>query len=214
MNYVCTGFLRRGTCCRKAWCYRACLYTFISRLYRIFFDILSNLEQWKERLVPLCEVSATEPLGHTYYWGQDLDGEPDTLWGLEGYSHAVGFFMGHPASDIFKREMALVDQDQLLKHEQGLASRDYDLHHYDDAGGWYTKEDDPKKNSKISHVVVHHFFAQAGKREDVIQLLNGLAEKSKTVTGVQSCGVLRECNDKSLVTLWVRYGHLIITPIV
>ncbi|TVY42036.1 hypothetical protein LSUB1_G002991 [Lachnellula subtilissima] len=169
------------------------------------------IEPWKERLVPLCEVSATEPLGHTYYWGQDLDGEPDTLWGLEGYSHAVGFFKGHPASDIFKREMALVDQDQLLKHEQGLASRDYDLYHYDDAGGWYTKEDDPEKHSKTSHVVVHHFFAQAGKRENVIRLLGGLAEISKTVIGVQSCGVLRECNDKSLVTLWVRYSQLLIT---
>jgi hypothetical protein len=164
-----------------------------------------DIKQWTERLVPLCEVSATEVLGHTYYWGQDVDGEPDTLWGLEGYSHAVGFFMGHPASDIFKREMALVDSDKLLKNEQGLASRDYDLHHYDSAGGWLTKEDDPEKDSKTSYVVVHHFFAQPGKRQEIILWLNAFAEEAKGVKGVQSSAVLQEINDNSLMTLWLRY---------
>ncbi|PMD59956.1 uncharacterized protein K444DRAFT_473721, partial [Hyaloscypha bicolor E] len=111
-------------------------------------------ELWKQRLVRLCEVSATEPLGNTYYWGQDLDGEPDTLWGLEGYSHAVGFFIGHPSSQVFKEEMALVDSDKLLRNEQGLASKDYDLKHYDQVGGYLTREDDEGKDGENSFVVV------------------------------------------------------------
>ncbi|KAH8754446.1 hypothetical protein BGZ57DRAFT_945016 [Hyaloscypha finlandica] len=115
-------------------------------------------ELWKQRLVRLCEVSATEPLGNTYYWGQDLNGEPDTLWGLEGYSHAVGFFIGHPSSQVFKEEMALVDSDKLLRHEQGLASKDYDLKHYDQVGGYLTREDDEGKDGKDSFVVVMHFW--------------------------------------------------------
>jgi len=159
---------------------------------------------WTERLVPLCEVSAKEPLGHTYYWGQDLDGEPDTLWGLEGYSHAVGFFMGHPSSSVFKQEMALVDKDQLLKHEQGLSSRDYDLHHYDQVGGWFKRAECAENDSTASYVVVYHFFAREGSRVEVIRLLSELAEVSRHMEGIQSCGVLRECNDASLATLWLR----------
>lgn len=115
--------------------------------------------------------------------------------------------MGHPASDIFKREMALVDSDKLLKNEQGLASRDYDLHHYDYAGGWLTKEDDPEKNSKTSYVVVHHFFARPGKRQAIILWLNAFAEEAKGIKGVQSSAVLQEINDTSLVTLWLRYDN-------
>ncbi|PVH69788.1 hypothetical protein DL98DRAFT_623307 [Cadophora sp. DSE1049] len=112
------------------------------------------IEPWKDRLVRLCKVSATETLGNTYYWGQDLDGEPDTLWGLEGYSHAVGFFIGHPSSQIFKEEMALVDSQKLLRHEQGLTSKDYDLKHYDQAGGYLTRGDDESKDGKDSFVAL------------------------------------------------------------
>ena len=148
-------------------------------------------------------------MGNSYYWGADLDGEPDTLWGLEVYSHPVGFFMGHVSSDIFKREMALVDSDKLLKHEQGLASRDYDLKHYDLAGGWLTREDDVDKDSKNSYVVVHHIFTKDGKRKEVIERLCKFSEETKGAQGpnggVQSCAVLEEINDVNLVTLWVRY---------
>jgi len=162
---------------------------------------------WHDRLYHLCQVSLTERLGNTYYWGADLDGEPDTLWGLEGYSHPVGFFKGHVSSDIFKREMALVDSDKLLKHEQGLNSRDYDLKHYDLAGGWLTREDDDDKDSMNSYVVVHHLFAKDGKRTEVIERLLKFSEETKAQApnvGVQSCAVLEEISDVSLVTLWVR----------
>jgi hypothetical protein len=108
---------------------------------------VTNNKQWQERLIPLCEVSATEAQGTSYYWAQDVDGEPNTLWGLEGYSHAVGFFLGHPDSEVFKREMALVDGNKLLKHEQGLGSKDYDLHHYDFESGYLTLENDAEKDS-------------------------------------------------------------------
>ncbi|KAH8654821.1 hypothetical protein BGZ61DRAFT_500448 [Ilyonectria robusta] len=104
---------------------------------------------WKERLVHLCDVSATELYGDSYYWGEDLDGEPDTLWGLEGYTHPIGFFIDHVSSSIFKREMALVDKDELLRHQQGLGSPDYDLHHYDQESGWLKREDDPDRHSNL-----------------------------------------------------------------
>jgi hypothetical protein len=68
-------------------------------------NIPKELLQWHDRLYHLCQASLTERLGNSYYWGADLDGEPDTLWGLEGYSHPVGFFKGHVSSGIFKREM-------------------------------------------------------------------------------------------------------------
>lgn len=147
-------------------------------------------------------------MGNSYYWGADLDGEPDTLWGLEGYTHPVRFFKGHVSSDIFKREMALVDSDRLLKHEQGLTSRDYDLKHYDLSGGWLTREDDIDKDSMNSYVVVHHLFAKEGKRTEVIERLLKFSEETKAQApnvGVQSCAVLEEISDVSLVTLWVRY---------
>lgn len=155
-------------------------------------------------------MSATEPLGTTYYWGQDLDGEPDTLWGLEGYSHAVGFFIGHPSSQIFKEEMAFVDSQKLLRHEQGLTSKDYDLKHYDQAGGYLTRSDDELKDGKDSFVAVLHFWARGGKRVDVISKLSKLAEETKESKGlgletmVQSCALLKGVWDLDLVTLWVR----------
>ncbi|KAH8797913.1 hypothetical protein F5884DRAFT_146441 [Xylogone sp. PMI_703] len=165
-----------------------------------------SFSKWVERLVSLCEVSAAEPHGSSYYWGQDLDGEPDTLWGLEGYSHAVGFFMGHPASDVFKREMSLVDSDKLLKTVQGLGSPDYDLHHYDWYGGFLTREEDADKYAKNSHVAVHHFWAKEGKREELLGKLLGFAEGTqvKESVSVQSAAVLKEVNDMNLATLWIR----------
>ncbi|OCL06316.1 hypothetical protein AOQ84DRAFT_378748 [Glonium stellatum] len=161
-----------------------------------------SFKRWTELLVHLCKVSATEPQGNSYYWGRDLDGEPDTLWGLEGYSHAVGFFMGHPASDVFKTQMAFVDSENLLK-------QDYDLHHYDLAGGWLTRAGDADPDSKESFVVVHHFWAKDKVlRDALLGWLNVLAKKTLVGPlgewGVQSCGVLRECNDQRLATLWVR----------
>ncbi|KAL4936478.1 hypothetical protein BDV06DRAFT_233346 [Aspergillus oleicola] len=161
------------------------------------------LPLWKERLVHLCNVSATERLGDSYYWGQDLDGEPHTLWGLEGYTHPVGFFIGHVSTDIFKREMALVDADKLLRTEQGLASPDYDLHHYDWAGGWLKQADDPERDSKISLVAVIHFWAASEATR--AELINTLLVAAKDFNGsAQSFGILKEVRDERMVTLWLR----------
>ncbi|KAJ5379388.1 hypothetical protein N7509_012507 [Penicillium cosmopolitanum] len=155
------------------------------------------------RLVHLCNVSATETLGDSYYWGQDLDGEPDTLWGLEGYTHPVGFFLGHVSTGIFKREMALVDSDKLLRNEQGLASRDYDLHHYDWAGGWLKRTDDPERDGKTSHIAIYHFWAtDKTRRADLIMTF---LDASKNLDGaLQSFGILKEVRDEKMLTLWVR----------
>ncbi|KAF2179301.1 NAD(P)-binding protein [Zopfia rhizophila CBS 207.26] len=171
------------------------------KLPRVSGPQLDSPELWTELLVHLCSVSATEPYGSSYYWGQDIDGEPDTLWGLEGYGHAVGFFLGHPASDMFKMQMAFVDAEKLLR-------QDYDLHHYDAIGGFLTREDDPDRDSKTSFVVVHHFWAvDNAMREALLGHLKGLARKARELPvgeGVQSCQVLRECSDMTLATLWVR----------
>ncbi|OJJ05917.1 hypothetical protein ASPVEDRAFT_87242 [Aspergillus versicolor CBS 583.65] len=162
-----------------------------------------TLPLWKERLVHLCNVSATERLGDSYYWGQDLDGEPDTLWGLEGYTHPVGFFIGHVSTDIFKREMAHVDADRLLRTEQGLASPDYDLHHYDWVGGWLKRADDPARDAKTSLVAVIHFWASnEATRADLIATL--LAAANDFNHWVQSFGILKEVRDERMVTLWLR----------
>lgn len=157
----------------------------------------------------LCAVSATELYGDSYYWGEDLDGEPDTLWGLEGYTHPVGFFLDHVSSDIFKREMALVDKDELLRHEQGLSSRDYDLHHYDQESGWLKRPDDEIADSVTSYVVVHHFFATCeDTRETILAILSHftgeMANPRALDYGAQSCLVLRECRNQKLATLWLR----------
>ncbi|KAI3559471.1 hypothetical protein CABS03_05214 [Colletotrichum abscissum] len=169
-----------------------------------------SLEKWKERLVALCAVSATEPLGNSYYWGRDLSASsPDTLWGLEGYTHPAGFFLGHTSTDVFKREMRLADEQKLLKTVQGIGSPDYDLHHYDLAGGWLKREDDPGKDSRDSAVAVLHFWAvEEGGREEVVRSLEefGKAQRGREVGEgeLQSCAVLREVMDRSLATLWLR----------
>ncbi|KAL4810600.1 hypothetical protein BDV18DRAFT_127704 [Aspergillus unguis] len=165
------------------------------------------LPLWKDRLVALCGVSATEPLGDSYYWGQDLDGEPDTLWGLEGYTHPVGFFLGHVSTDIFKDEMAKVDADELLRHQQGLASPDYDLHHYDWAGGWLKRDDDPDRDSITSHVTVYHFWVKdPSQRGQLLQALTDFASQHKNgpLGSVQSFGLLKECRDEKMLTVWLR----------
>ncbi|KAJ5541737.1 hypothetical protein N7494_006813 [Penicillium frequentans] len=165
------------------------------------------LPLWKDRLFALCGVSATEPLGDSYYWGQDLDGEPDTLWGLEGYTHPIGFFLGHVSTDIFKDEMAKVDADALLRHEQGLASPDYDLHHYDWAGGWLKRDNDPDRDSTTSNVVVYHFWVKdSSQRGEVLNELRGFAAGQKGLPDglLQSCGLLEECRDDKMLTMWLR----------
>ncbi|POR38181.1 Uncharacterized protein TPAR_01610 [Tolypocladium paradoxum] len=167
---------------------------------------------WRERLVHLCGISATERYGDSYYWGQDLDGEPDNLWGLEGYTHPVGFFLDHVSSDIFKREMALVDKDELLKTQQGIGSPDYDLHHYDEESGWLKRNDDPDKDSKNSHVAIYYFYvADESKRPELLAQLSKFAEnvrKSQGRTGsIQSCLVLKELRDSKMATLWLRINN-------
>ena len=157
-------------------------------------------------------MSATEPLGDSYYWGQDLDGEPDTLWGLEGYTHPVGFFLGHVSTDIFKEEMAKVDADKLLRHQQGLTSPDYDLHHYDWAGGWLKRDDDPDCDSTTSHVAVYHFWVKdSTQRGELLQALSIFAADQKGQNNhlgrLQSCGLLKECRDEKMLTMWLRYVH-------
>ena len=159
--------------------------------------------------MPLCEVSATEPYSTSYYWGQDVDGEPDTLWGLEGYRHPIGFFIGHPASDVFKREMKKVDEDKLLRHVQGLGSPDYDLHYYDMYAGFLTRPDDPDKDTRDSFVVVIHFWATPGNRKQLLGALEGSADKVRasecagSIT-IQSFGVMKECLDVNMASLYIR----------
>lgn len=173
-------------------------------------DLLANFNsQWKQRLVGLCGVSATEPYGDSYYWGQDLDGEPDTLWGLEGYTHPIGFFIDHVSSDIFKHEMSLVDKDELLRTKQGLGSPDYDLHHYDEEAGFLKRKGDAARDSKTSHVAVYHFWAaEESKRSQILDVLKEFANRvgasQDADEPIQSALVLRECRDLKLATLWLR----------
>ena len=164
------------------------------------------LQQWRKRLVHLCEVSRTEPYGDSYYWGYDLDGEKDTLWGLEGCTHPIGFFLDHVSSGIFKREMALVDKDELLRTTQGLGSPDYDLHHYDQVGGCLKRTDDPDSDSKTSFVVVNHYWAndESGRDKILDSLSRFAAQILENQNQVQSALVLKECRDKNLGTLWLR----------
>ncbi|KAL5623712.1 hypothetical protein FOBRF1_002962 [Fusarium oxysporum] len=164
------------------------------------------IDLWKDRLVELCKVSATEPYGDSYYWGQDADGEPDTLWGLEGYTHPIGFFIDHVSSDIFKREMALVDKDRFLRTAQGLDSPDYDLHHYDEYGGFLKRADDVERDSVRSFVVVKHYWATSETlRTEMLDSLKQFAERlSSRPPQVQSALVLKECRDTNMATLWLR----------
>ncbi|KAK5245349.1 hypothetical protein LTR20_006731 [Exophiala xenobiotica] len=167
------------------------------------------LPTWKQRIESLVNVSATERLGDSYYWGHSLDGDTDTIIGLEGYVHPVGFFIGHFETDVFKREVKLIDGAKLLRHEQGLDSPDYDLHHYDLEGGWLKREDDPHKDSKTSHVAVYHFWAtEEAKRPELLQKMVAFADALKGTQGangpVQSCAILKECRDFTMATLWLR----------
>jgi len=167
------------------------------------------LSEWRKRIPPLVNVSATERLGDSYYWGHSLDGDTDTLIGLEGYTHPVGFFIGHFASDVFKEQVKLIDGAKLLRHEQGLASPDYDLRHYDFEGGWLKRPDDPDADSTTSHVTVYHFWtAEEAERPEVLRKLVTFADGLKGTQGpggpVQSCAILRECRDFNLATMWLR----------
>lgn len=99
--------------------------------------------------------------------------------------------------------MALVDVDKLLRTEQGLASPDYDLHHYDWAGGWLKRADDPERDSKTSLVAVIHFWASSeSTRAHLLAML--LAAAKDFNHSVQSFGILKEVRDERMVTLWLR----------
>ncbi|KAI1845520.1 hypothetical protein JX265_011629 [Neoarthrinium moseri] len=177
--------------------------------------------KWKDRLVALCTVSKTEPHSTTYYWGQDVDNEPDTIWGLEGYTHAVGFFLGHPASDVFKSEMQKVDNDRLLRHVQGLGSPDYDLKYYDYHAGFLKRPDDPDRDATDSFVVIIHLSSGLGRRKQVLGLLADSADavRSEKSMSVQSFAVLKEVMQENLCSVYIRsweslqatptYQHLI-----
>jgi hypothetical protein len=141
----------------------------------------------------------TEPQGRSYYWGRDLDGEPDTIWGLEGYTEADGFNYGHPSSDIFKAQMERI-------HTEKLLGQDYDLHHYNLVGGWLKRPLDPQADSKTSHVAVLHFYTREGIRDQVIEQLEALGKEAlENVPSVSSFGILKGLNDENLVTVWLRY---------
>ncbi len=65
--------------------------------------------------------------------------------------------------------MALVDKDELPPTQQGIASPDYDLHHYDRVSGWLKRKDDPDRDAATSHVAVYHFWAmEEAKRVEVM----------------------------------------------
>ncbi|CAG9955821.1 unnamed protein product [Clonostachys rosea f. rosea IK726] len=167
------------------------------------------LEKWRKRLVGLCAVSKTEPYSNSYYWGHDLDGAPDTLWGLEGYYHPVGFFMSHISSDTFKEEMKKVDEDKLLRNVQGLGSPDYDLHHYDESSGFVKRMDDANADCVDSAVVVVHFWAQEGRRKELLAVMADYADKVKAremspSIDIQSFLALKELNDLNLASLYIR----------
>lgn len=106
--------------------------------------------------------------------------------------------------------MAKVDADALLRHQQGLASPDYDLHHYDWAGGWLKRDDDPDRDSTTSHVAVYHFWVkEQSRRGELLDELRGFAAGQTVLTDVllQSCGLLKECRDDRMLTVWLRYVH-------
>ncbi|KIV81152.1 hypothetical protein PV11_08591 [Exophiala sideris] len=176
-------------------------------LYFVVARVVSRegaLEKWRDRLAGLCKVSKTEPYSNSYYWGYDLDGEPDTLWGLEGYYHPVGFFMNHVSSDIFKEEMRMVDEDKLLRTVQGIGSPDYDLHHYDLFGGFLTRKNDNDQDAPDGFVAIAHFWATEGRRKQLIGILADCADNVKSAGTVQSFAVLKEVNDFQLATIYIR----------
>jgi len=164
---------------------------------------------WKERVASLCTVSASENLGDSYYWGYSLDGDEDTIIGLEGYTHPVGFFMGHFETDVFKAQVKLIDGAELLKTQQGLDSPDYDLNHHDLVGGWLKRDDDADKDSKTSHISAHHFWTkEQAQRPEMLQKLVEFADGLKGVQGptgtVQTAIVLKEIRHLTMVTFWLR----------
>ncbi|KAK9378458.1 uncharacterized protein V2V93DRAFT_375697 [Kockiozyma suomiensis] len=170
------------------------------------------LPLWKARIVSLCNVSATEKLGDTYYWGSSLEGDPDTICGLEGYTHAVGFFIGHFETKVFKEQGALIDSDRLLKHEQGLDSRDYDLHHYDLVGGFLKRQNDPDRDAKDSIIAVYHFWSTTDEtRPEILEKLLAFVNKyrpGELDSSVQSAIVLKEIRFPTMATLWLRVRTL------
>jgi len=133
--------------------------------------------------------------------------------GLEGYTHPVGFFMGHFETDVFKAQNKLIDRDELLATQQGLDSPDYDLHHYDEAGGWVKRADDPEKDSKTSHQAAFQFYSKPEDRDEVLQKLVAFADGLKETQGptgpIQSALVLKEVRVPTMATLWLRYVTLI-----
>ncbi|TVY28432.1 hypothetical protein LHYA1_G002851 [Lachnellula hyalina] len=163
---------------------------------------------WRERIASLVDVSASEKMGDSYYWGYSLDGDEDTIMGLEGYTHPVGFFMGHFETDVFKAQNKLIDRDELLATQQGLDSPDYDLHHYDEAGGWVKRADDPEKDSKTSHQAAFQFYSKPEDRDEVLQKLVAFADGLKETQGptgpIQSALILKEVRVPTMATLWLR----------
>ena len=164
-------------------------------------------------LAALCKVSKTEPYSNSYYWGHDLDGAPDTLWGLEGYHHPVGFFLNHGSSDVFKEQMRRVDEDRLLRNTQGLGSPDYDLYYYDIFDGFLTRKDDKDRDAQDCFVAVVHLWASQDRRKQLLGILANYADRVKaTKTGpsnaVQSFAVLKEVNDFKMATIYIRYVQI------
>jgi hypothetical protein len=102
--------------------------------------------------------------------------------------------------------MAKVDADKLLRHQQGLGSPDYDLHHYDWAGGWLKRDEDPDRDSTTSHVAVCHFWAKVpSQREGILKELERFAADQNLQTSLlHSCGLLKECRDETMLTMWLR----------
>lgn len=155
------------------------------------------LWKWSEILIELCKTNLTEDRSVSYYWSQD-DNDDDTLWALEGFTHPIGFFKGHVSTPGFIEQNKIIEKENLLPNG-------FNLYYYDFAGGWLTRDDDREKDLKSSHVVVHHFWPRQGNRDQLIQKLLELGEKSKSqVSNLQSCAVLVECDGNSLVSLWIR----------
>lgn len=162
----------------------------------------------------MCEATKNEPYSTSYYWCQDVDGEPDTLWGLEGYAHPIGFFVGHTNTEVFKREMKLVEEQKLLRNVQGLGSPDYDIHYFDMFGGFLSRKDDRERDAKDSFVVVVHFWAHDGKRKQLLRSLTDFADRIREreegggAIKVQSFAVFRESLEVDIASLYIRYVNI------
>jgi len=159
-----------------------------------------TIKRWQEILVPLCNVSKTEPKGVSYYWGQEYGGSPDIIWGLEGYTDSSGFYDGHPSSDVFKAQMKIVDDEKLL-------AEDYDLKHYEFAGGWLKKPNTVGADNKNAFFVFTHVYTANNKRDQMISRLNNLASDLHGEENVWSCGILKALNDQTLVSIFSRFPN-------